>query len=116
LRRYGRTPGRVGALRARVVGRTKVVLSFTAAGSDATTNPAARAYVIRQSKRIGGRLQPATSLCHGICRFKLTNVGTRVSLTVTDLDPRTTYSYSVAARDNVSNRLGPRVTVRVRTR
>ncbi len=119
LRRYGRTPGRVGALRARVVGRTKLVISFTATGSDGRKDPAARWYVIKQSaraKRIGGRFLPATSLCRGTCRFKLTTVGTRVSLTVTDLDPRTTYSYSVAARDNVSHRLGPRVTVRVRTR
>jgi alpha-tubulin suppressor-like RCC1 family protein len=119
LRRHGRTPGRVGTLHARVVSPTKIVISFTAAGSDGQKDPAARAYVIKQSaraKRIGGGFLPATSLCRVTCRFKLTNVGTRVSLTVTDLQPRTTYSYSVAARDNVSNRLGPRVTVRVRTR
>jgi hypothetical protein len=95
------------------------VLSFTATGSDGKRDPAARAYVIKQSqapRRAGQRPAPATSLCSGICRFKLTDVGQGVSLNVTDLKPRTTYSYTVAARDNVSNRLGPRVTVRVRTR
>jgi hypothetical protein len=40
-----------------------------------------------------------------------------MTLTITNLRPRTTYYYSVAARDNVSNRRGPRsATVRVRTR
>ena len=119
LRRHGRTPGRVGALRARAVGRTKIVLSFTAAGSDGRRDPAARAYVIKQSvatQRAGRRTGPTTSLCTATCRFKLTSVGQSVSLNVTDLQPGTTYSYTVAARDNVSNRLGPRVTVRVRTR
>jgi hypothetical protein len=119
LRRHGRTPGRVGALRARDVGRTKLVLSFTAAGSDGRNDPAARTYVIKQSApkaRTNGRVVATKALCKGTCRFRLTEVGTSVSLTVTDLRPRTTYSYAVAARDNVSNRLGPRVTIRVRTR
>jgi alpha-tubulin suppressor-like RCC1 family protein len=119
LRRHGRTPGRVGALRARVVGRTKIVLSFTAAGSDGQSDPAARRYLIKQSVRPARGARgpaPAKALCHGTCRFALTDVGTSVSLAVTDLKPRTTYTYTVAARDNVSDRLGPRVTLRVRTR
>jgi len=38
-------------------------------------------------------------------------------LTVNDLRLRTTYFYAVAARDNVSHRLGPRSrAVRIRTR
>ena len=119
LRRYGRTPGRVGALRARVLGRTKIALSFKAAGSDGRSDPAARSYLIRQIRRSGLRGRsagPVRTLCHGSCRFDLTRAGTTVSLTVTDLSPHTTYSYTVAARDNVSKRLGPRVAVRVRTR
>jgi hypothetical protein len=119
LRRYGRTPGRVGALRARALGRTKIVLSFKAAGSDGRTDPAARSYLIRQIRRSGPRGRRAgraEALCHGSCRFDLTRAGTTVSLTVTDLRPHTTYSYTVAARDNVSRRLGPRVAVRARTR
>jgi alpha-tubulin suppressor-like RCC1 family protein len=116
LRRHGRTPGRVGALRARVLGRTKIVLSFKAAGSDGRSDPAARSYLIKQIQRGGRAASPVKTLCGGSCRFKLTQTGTSVSLTVTDLRPHTTYTYTVAARDNVSKRLGPRVAVRVRTR
>jgi phosphodiesterase/alkaline phosphatase D-like protein len=40
-----------------------------------------------------------------------------VRLTITDLRPRTTYFYAVAARDNVSGRAGPRSpTTKTRTR
>jgi alpha-tubulin suppressor-like RCC1 family protein len=120
LRRYGRTPSRVGALRARAVGATKVVLSFTAAGSDGKTDPAARSYLIRQSLRplrVNRDLLRATALCRTSCRFPVTAVGQRVNLTVTGLKAHTTYYFAVAARDNVSGRLGPRApTVRVRTR
>jgi hypothetical protein len=54
LKRYGRTPGRVTGLRARAVSKTKIVLSFGAAGTDGTDGsrpPAARAYLIKQSSR-----------------------------------------------------------------
>jgi alpha-tubulin suppressor-like RCC1 family protein len=117
LRRYGRTPSRVGALRARAAGRTKIVLSFTAAGSDGRSDPAARSYLVKQTLRgPSSATRRVKTLCHGSCRFALTRVGTSVSLSITGLKPHTTYSYTVAARDNVSNRLGPRVAVRVRTR
>ncbi len=57
------------------------------------------------------------SLCKGACRFSITNVGSKLMLTVTGLRPHTTYYYAVAARDNVSGRPGPRSrAVSVRTR
>jgi phosphodiesterase/alkaline phosphatase D-like protein len=47
----------------------------------------------------------------------VTEVGSRIELTVTNLRPNTTYFYAIAARDNVSRRLGPRSpAVKVRTR
>lgn len=53
----------------------------------------------------------------GTRRFAEIGLNAQLSLTVTDLRPRTTYYYTVAARDNVSGRLGPRSrTVGVRTR
>jgi hypothetical protein len=35
-------------------------------------------------------------------------VGSRITLTITGLRPHTTYHYAVAARDNVTGRLGRR--------
>jgi len=43
-------------------------------------------------------------------------IGAPVTQTITDLDRRRTYYYAIAARDNVSRRLGPRsATISVRT-
>jgi len=120
LARHGRTPGRVTGLRARPVSRTRVVLTFNAAGSDGRNEPAARSYSVRQSLRPLRRSRDfarAPSLCRGSCRFAVSAVGSKVTLAVTGLRRNTTYFYAVAARDNVSGRLGPRSrTVRVRTR
>ncbi len=120
IARYGRTPGRVTALRARAISRTSVVLSFTAPGSDATKAPPARAFLIQQSSRPirrGRAVRGARVLCKSSCRFAVTSVGDDIKLTVTDLRPRSTYYYAVAARDNVSKRLGPRSeAVKIRTR
>jgi hypothetical protein len=59
----------------------------------------------------------AAKLCRGSCRYAITRVGSRVSLTITDLRPGTTYHYAVASYDNVSGRVGPRAaTVAARTR
>ena len=120
IARHARTPGRITGLRARAVGRTQVVLTFTAAGSNGSRPPAARAYLIRQSQRPIRRaldFDRAPALCRGSCRFSALAMGAKITLTVTGLRPRTTYYYAVAARDNVSRRLGPRSTVvRVRTR
>jgi len=44
-------------------------------------------------------------------------VGTRITLTISHLRPRSTFFYAIAARDNVSNRPGPRsATAQIRTR
>ena len=97
-----------------------VVLTFRAPGSDGARPPAARGYVVKQSQRpIRNRRDfgRATALCRGTCRFGEIALNAELSLTVTDLRPRTSYYYAVAARDNVSGRLAPGSrTVRVRTR
>jgi len=119
LRRFGRTPGGVGDLEARAVSKSRVALSFSAVGTDREKPPAARSYVIKQSRKPirGARgFARAQTLCRGPCRFKVTLVGAKATLTVQDLRPNTTYHYSVAARDNVSGRQGPHsVTVKART-
>ena len=118
--RYGRTPGRIRGLRARRASKTKVVLSFRAAGTQGSRLPAARSYVVKQSRRPIRRkrgFRRANTLCRGRCRFKVGFVGARIKLVVTDLRPGTTYYYAVAARDNVSGRRGRRSrTVKARTR
>ena len=120
LTRHGRTPGRVPRVRARARSRTKVELTFNAVGSDGRRPPAAHTYLIRQSLRpirSARSFSRAPALCRGSCRFDVSRVGTKITLTVTGLRPRTTYYYAIAARDNVSGRLGPRsATARIRTR
>ena len=96
------------------------MLSFKTPGSDGNRPPAARTYLVKQSRRpIRGRrgFRRALTLCKGSCRFPTASqVGGEVRLTVEDLRPRTTYYYAVAARDNVTRRLGPRSRVaRART-
>jgi len=109
----------VGDLEARAVSKSRVALSFSAVGTDREKPPAARSYVIKQSRKPirGARgFARAQTLCGGPCRFKVTLVGAKATLTVQDLRPNTTYHYSVAARDNVSGRQGPHsVTVKART-
>ncbi len=121
LRRFGRTPGPVTGLNARAVAKTKIALSFIAPGTDGSRPPAARAYLVKQSVRPirnARGFTRAKSLCKGSCRFPaVTRVGGTITLTVEDLRPGTTYYYAVAARDNVSGRLGRRSSeVRVKTR
>jgi len=112
LKRHGRTPGRVTGLEARAVSKRRVVLSFDAPGTHGARPPAARGYLVKQSRRRirGARdFRRAQTLCKGSCRFsKVTRVGTKLRLTINKLRPRTTYYYAVAARDNVSRRLGRR--------
>jgi hypothetical protein len=102
------------------VSKKKVVLRFPAAGTDRRRPPAAREYVVKQSRRpIRGKrsFRRAQTLCRGQCRFDVKVVGVTIKLTVTGLRRRTSYYYSVAARDNVSGRQGRRSpTVKVRTR
>jgi alpha-tubulin suppressor-like RCC1 family protein len=119
LQHFGRVPGRVTRLRARTLGKTRIQLDFNAPGTDADNPPPARSYVVKQSSRpIRGErgFTRAQALCHGACRFRVSRVGAKVMLTVTDLRPHTTYYYVVAARDNVSAKRGHRSqTVKART-
>jgi len=119
LRRYARTPGRI-ALHARALSTTTIELSFNAPGTDGSNPPAARTYVITQAVRPMRRARDfarAQTLCKGHCHFAVTRVGAKITLTVTGLRPHTTYHYAVAARDNVSARIGPRSqTVKASTR
>ena len=120
MRTHGRMPGRPAGLTGHSSSQTSVTLAFAAPGSDASRAPAASAYLVKQSRRaIRSRreFQRAPALCDGSCRFAVTAVGTRISLTITGLRPGSTYYYAVAARDNVSHKRGPRSrTIRVRTR
>jgi len=98
-------------LTARTLSKTKVLLSFRVPGTDGARPPAARAYLVKQSLspiRNGRAFTRAQTLCKGRCRFSVTRVGSRITLTVTGLRPNTTYRYAVAARDNVTGRLGRR--------
>ena len=119
-RRHSRSPGRVTGVSARSLSLTKVVLSFRAPTGNGSRPPAARGYLIKQSRRPirGARgFRRAQTLCGGRCRFDTTAVGARLRLTINRLQPRTAYYYALAARDNVTSRTGPRsATVRVRTR
>jgi len=120
VRRHGRTPGRVTTLAARATGSSTIVLSFRAVGTDGAKAPAAHDYLVKQS------LQPiltrrdavrAQNLCKGRCRFKVTRIGTAITLRVTGLRSKRRHYYTVTARDNVSTQRGPRSkTVSVRTR
>ena len=120
LTRHGRTPGRITGLSARMLASRKAELSFRAPGSDRTRPPAARSYMIRQSLRPirnARDFKRAQVLCRGTCRFGRPVLGQRLKLKITGLRPKTTFYYAVAARDNVSGRLGPRSpSVRIRTR
>ena len=120
-KRWGRRPGRVTALRARALSRTRVLLSFRAAGTDGSRLPAAHTYVVKQSRspiRTRRDFRRAAALCGGRCRFPaVARIGAELSLTVTDLRARRRYYYAIAARDNVSRLIGPPTrAVSVRTR
>jgi alpha-tubulin suppressor-like RCC1 family protein len=120
-KRYGRTPGRVTGLMASAVSSRRIVLHFKAPGSDGSKPPAARSYVVKQSRRpirSGRAFRRAHSLCKGKCRYNtITSVGSDLELIVTGLRRHARYYFAVAARDNVSGRNGPRSkTVKARTR
>jgi hypothetical protein len=120
LRRFGRIPGRTAGLAARAGSGRKIVLTFRAPGSNGSAPPAARAYLVKQSLRpirTPQAFRRAPALCKGACTFAVTQVNALITLEVTNLRPNTTYYYSVAARDNVSKRTGPRSrTVQARIR
>jgi alpha-tubulin suppressor-like RCC1 family protein len=111
LARFGRTPGRVTTLAATAGAAHTIVLTFSAPASDGSAAPAARSYVIKQSLRpirTALEFRRAHTLCRGLCTFAVTQLRTAIRLNVTQLLRRTTYYYEIAARDNVSRRIGPR--------
>ena len=121
VRRHGRLPGRVTELKARRTGAGKVELSFHAAGTDRGRAPAARNYLVKQSTRpirTARDFARAAALCRGKCPFpELTSIHATVTLDVTRLVRNRLYYYAVAARDNVSSRVGPRSrTISIRAR
>lgn len=104
------TPGAVTDLTAQAVSEQQIELSFSAVGSDGSQPPPVGDYVIKQSSSpIGDEraFEAARSLCPEACRFSPAAVGDKLTLTVTDLDPATTYHYAVRAIDPHGN-LGPR--------
>jgi alpha-tubulin suppressor-like RCC1 family protein len=119
LTRFGRTPGAITGLIAASAGGTAINLLFNAAGTNGNQAPPAVGYLIKQSTRpirTPRDFRRASALCAGDCAFTLTSVGQPVTLTVTGLRPHTTYYYALLARDNVSNRCGPRsITVKATT-
>jgi alpha-tubulin suppressor-like RCC1 family protein len=111
VQRWGRTPGHVTGLRALARGKTRIELDFTAPGTDGRNPPPANSYLVKQSPRpiaSSHDFITASALCHGACRFTVSQIGTTIKLTVTALRPDTGYYYSVAALDNVTARPGPR--------
>ena len=111
LSRFRRTPGRVTVATATATSATSIVIAFTAPGSDGPRPPAATGYLVKQSLRPIRTLADfirAHALCKGTCQFRVSAIGARLSLNVTELRRRTTYYYAIAARDNVSERRGVR--------
>jgi alpha-tubulin suppressor-like RCC1 family protein len=111
VHRFGREPGRLTKLSAAPGAGRRIVLTFKAVGSDGSSPPAARSYLIAQSGRpirTAHDFEHAAELCRGRCTFAVTQLGTPITLDVTNLQPHTTYYYAVAARDNVSGQTGPR--------
>ena len=119
-RRHGRTPGRVTGLTARAGGRGAVKLSFRSAGSDGSRLPPARGYLVKRAAqpiRSARDFARARAVCGGKCTFDVTRVGATLTLTITRLRPGSIVYLSVAARDDVSGRIGPRSSsIRVRVR
>ncbi len=117
VQRWGRTPRAITGLRALMRGKTKIELDFNAPGTAAHSPSPAHSYLVKQSLRPIRNARDfahAQTLCHGACGFAVTQVGEKIALAVTNLRPHTTY-YAVAARDNVSNRLGPHSQAKART-
>ena len=111
VKRFARTPGGVIGLRARALGRRKIALAFNAPGTDGFGPPPAHGYLIKESLkpiRTAHDFSRAQTLCRGDCLFNVVNVGEVLKLTVTGLRPHTSYYYAIAARDNVTRKLGPR--------
>lgn len=107
----GRAPGRVDDLTAEAQSGTEIELFFSAVGTDGDGQPPpAGDYIVKQSTEpidSDAAFDDAFSLCGEVCSFGPAAVGDPLSLTVTDLEPETTYHYAVKARDPAGN-LGER--------
>jgi hypothetical protein len=119
-RRHGRTPGRVTGLTVRALGRGAAQLSFRSTGTEGSRLPPARGYLVKRSSRpirSARDFARARALCGGKCTFDVTRVGATLRLRITGLRAGSTVHLSVAARDNVSGRIGPRSpSIRLRVR
>ena len=120
LRVYARTPGSVSGLRAITRGKHRIELDFTASGTDGTHPPPAHRYLVKQSLapiRTRRDFTRAQALCAGACSFRVTQIGAKITLTITQLHAHTTYYYVVAALDNITATAGPRTrAIKARTR
>jgi hypothetical protein len=111
LSRFGRTPGRVTMVAATAGAAGTIVLTFSAPASDGSAAPPARSYLVKQSLRpirTAVEFRRAHAVCKGACTFAVTQLKAVIELHIRQLRRRTTYYYAIAARDNVSRRIGPR--------
>jgi len=93
-------------LAAEVLSDDSIKLSFSAPGIGG--RPATR-YIIKQSQRaIDGEtdFDDARALCGGTCTFEPSAAGDRINLTITDLEPGTTYFYALK-HERADGTLGP---------
>ena len=107
---HGRTPGRVTGLSLRFLSSVRAIqVEFRAPGTDGLNPPVARRYVIKvSSKPIRGAraFARARTLCDP-CGFPVAQVGNKAGSSYYEPHPDTTLYYAIAARDNVSGKLGP---------
>jgi len=103
----GAVPGAVRDLAASALSRSEVELTFSAPDSGRST-PAGE-FVVKQALTPiddEADFAAARTLCGEACTFSPASVGDEITLTVTDLDPGTTYHYALRARID-SGALGP---------
>ncbi len=99
-------PASVRNLAGRPTSGSQVKLTFAAPGSIDGAPPAAREYLVKQSRRpiVDERsFARARALCGGSCRFSPSNVDDQLTLNVRGLTPRTTYYYALKARDEAGD-------------
>lgn len=99
-------PGRVTDLKATARSPRRILVRFSAVGSDGSNPPPARKYIVKQSRvpiTTRSRWRRAQSLCDGACVFGPDEVGDTLSLIVSRLSPQTTYHYAVRAKDDSGN-------------
>lgn len=92
------TPGTIRDLVATAQSDTAIKLEFSAPGSYGVVGPPPARYVVAQSSSpitSDAAFATATVLCDGECPLVAKNIGDRLSLTVANLSPGTTYHYAV---------------------